>query len=63
MTFIDVRHATQQIAMPFVSTALKPAMLDMKLNSSGMTGMLTLFVCNLKLVTYHCNINGKTQVI
>jgi hypothetical protein len=45
MTFIDVRHATQQIAMPFVSTALKPAMLDMKLNSSDMTGMFSFFAC------------------
>lgn len=43
-TFIDVRHATQQIAMPFVSIALKRAMLDMKLISSDMTGMFRFFV-------------------
>ena len=70
MTSIDARHATQLSAMPFVSIALKPAMLDMKWSSLGMTGMLKCysytFFCfhldDLMLVTSHCS-KGITPII
>jgi len=57
MTFIDVKHATQQIAMQFVSIALRLAMLDMMLNLLGMTGMFKFFVCKfLLLFPLHSNL-------
>lgn len=69
MTSIDARRATRPSAMPFVSIVLKPAMLDMKWSSLGMTGMLKChsytFLCfrlgHLMLVTSQCS-KGITPI-
>jgi len=69
MTSIDARRATRRSAMPFVSIVLKPAMLDMKWSSLGMTGMFEVsFVhifCfqlgHLMLVTSQCR-KGITPI-
>jgi len=69
MTSIDASGATRPSAMPFVSIVLKPAMLDMKWSSLGMTGMLKChsytFLCfrlgHLMLVTSQCS-KGITPI-
>jgi hypothetical protein len=51
MTSIDARRVTRPSAMPFVSIVLKPAMLDMKWSSLGMTGMLKVSLIHISLLT------------
>ena len=50
MTSIDARRVTRPSATPFVSIALKPAMLDMKWSSLGMTGMLKVSLIHISLL-------------